>query len=97
LQACLAALLRPDPGAEGQRDTDIERRELQALADPHLLVFLVQDAKVECGQRDDKADEGGPEPDRRAEPVGKQKFHMRPSQKKGRAARKRRAHIMDYR
>src|SRR3546814_6589742 len=37
LQARLAALRGPHPRAERGRDADIERRELQTLADPHLL------------------------------------------------------------
>src|SRR3546814_13676265 len=75
LQARLAALRGPHPRAERGRDADIERRELQTLADPHLLVFLVEHAKVEGGERNDERDERQPEPGRCAQPVGEQKFH----------------------
>src|SRR3546814_1410005 len=37
-----SALRGPDPAAEGERDADVHRRELQALADTNLLVILVQ-------------------------------------------------------
>ena len=69
------AAFDPDPGSECHCNRDVEGREFQRLADPHLAVLLVEDAEIESGQRNDQAEEAQPEPQRRAEPVGGQEFH----------------------
>ena len=71
------ALLEPHPDAKCQRDGNVEGRKLQRFADAHLPVFLVQKAQVEGRQRNDQHTECQPEPDWRAQPVMREKFHHR--------------------
>jgi ATP-dependent DNA helicase RecQ len=79
----VATALEPDPRSERERDGDVEGAELEAFADAHLAVFLVQEAEVERVQPGDDDDEGKPEPGRRAEPVGNQKFDHGGSDRSG--------------
>jgi len=72
LEARLRAHRPPHPAAEGDGQREVEGREHDALADPDLLLVLVQDAEVEREDRGHDRQEDGPHPDRLAEEVVEQ-------------------------
>src|SRR3546814_3458492 len=71
--------LRPpritQPRAEQHGDADVKGRKLQAFGNAQFPVLLVEDSKVECGERNHEGEERQPEPGGRPKPVSKQEFH----------------------
>src|SRR5690606_17633472 len=52
----------PDPGSKQQGNTNVEGGELEAFANTHLAIFLVEDSEIEGSQRCDQEQEREPEP-----------------------------------
>src|SRR3546814_18664372 len=71
--------LRPpritQPRAEQHGDADVKGRKRQAFGNAQFPVLLVEDSKVECGERNHEGEERQPEPGGRPKPVSKQEFH----------------------
>src|SRR3546814_15360067 len=63
------------PISEQHGDADVKGRKLQAFGNAQFPVLLVEDSKVECGERNHEGEERQPEPGGRPKPVSKQEFH----------------------
>jgi len=76
LKPGLAAQLPPHPAAEHQGDGDIHAGQHQALANPDLMLILVEDAQIEHQEREHHAHKRQPHPRWLAQPVGQEKTHQ---------------------